>query len=92
MLSGLEKRELELLELQEAGHHEYLTNGNCIDIDGVDDAEDFRLLRTSMQQLGFTEETQMEIFQVLAAILKLGNASFIINPNDREACQFASGR
>ncbi|RLO00296.1 hypothetical protein DYB28_006110, partial [Aphanomyces astaci] len=61
-----------------------------IGIDGVDDAADFCGLRTAMDKLGFTSATQRELFQVLAAILKLGNASFVpVHPQDREACQFA---
>ncbi|RHY35522.1 hypothetical protein DYB32_000028 [Aphanomyces invadans] len=89
MLAGMEPREQTDLELTTAEHYEYLTTGNCIEIDGVDDAADFRVLRASMTKLGFTPATQTEIFQVLAAILKLGNASFTCQQNDRDACQFA---
>ncbi|RHZ20465.1 hypothetical protein DYB37_000460 [Aphanomyces astaci] len=90
MLAGLDALELAELELVAPDEYEYLTSGNCIGIDGVDDAADFCGLRTAMDKLGFTSATQRELFQVLAAILKLGNASFVpVHPQDREACQFA---
>ncbi|EQC29888.1 hypothetical protein SDRG_12432 [Saprolegnia diclina VS20] len=90
MLAGLDANERAALELQDAAHYNFLTYGNCLEIDGVDDASDFRVLRASMTQLGFAPSTQQEIFQVLAGVLKLGNARFSLRADDREACQFAT--
>ncbi|KAF0685172.1 Aste57867_22874 [Aphanomyces stellatus] len=89
MLAGLDATEKAELELSTATDYGYLTYGNCIEIDGVDDAADFRVLRSSMDKLGFTTATQKDIFQILAAILKLGNATFVPSQNDKESCQFA---
>jgi len=93
MAAGLEQNELETLQLLPSSDYEYLIYGDCIEIEGTDDAEDFKTLRKSMQQLGFTPDTQFHIFQVLTAILKLGNCTFVPKPGDTDgACQFSPSK
>lgn len=49
--------------------------GNC-EISGKNDAEDFRRLVTSMENLNFSIEDQNSIFRILSSILHLGNVYF----------------
>ncbi|KAH9517053.1 hypothetical protein DERF_007753 [Dermatophagoides farinae] len=76
LLAGLSDMEKEKYGLQAAEKYFYLNQGNCIEIDGKDDAEDFRFLIGAMQVLGFTNEEQDIIFRILASILHLGNVYF----------------
>eukprot|EP00913_Durusdinium_trenchii_P017025 g16010.t1 len=69
------KRSLPSLGLQEPSHYRYLKN-STLEAPGIDDAEDFAKLRQALQQLGFSEEEQMQAFQILAGILNLGNCDF----------------
>lgn len=76
LLAGLNETEKEKYGLQTADKYFYLNQGNCFEIDGKDDAEDFRFLIGAMQVLGFTNEEQDIIFRILASILHLGNVYF----------------
>lgn len=76
LLAGLSVTEKEKYGLQTAEKYFYLNQGNCFEIDGKDDAEDFRFLIGAMQVLGFTNEEQDIIFRILASILHLGNVYF----------------
>ncbi|KAI9140247.1 myosin head, motor domain-containing protein [Paraphysoderma sedebokerense] len=58
----------------------YTKNSNK-NIDGVDDAADFKALTDAMKIMGFTPEDQMDFFRVVAAVLHLGNITAV---NDRE--------
>ncbi|CAK9117967.1 unnamed protein product [Durusdinium trenchii] len=69
------RRSLPSLGLQEPSHYRYLKN-STLEAPGIDDAEDFAKLRQALQQLGFSEEEQMQAFQILAGILNLGNCDF----------------
>src|SRR6218665_178898 len=50
--------------------------------------EDFRRTRTGLQQLGFSSNEIIELFQILAFILKLGNVHFLrkANIDSTEGC------
>ncbi|KAH9423690.1 hypothetical protein DERP_005271 [Dermatophagoides pteronyssinus] len=76
LLAGLNDLEKEKYGLQTAEKYFYLNQGNCIEIDGKDDSEDFRFLIGAMQVLGFTNEEQDIIFRILSSILHLGNVYF----------------
>uniref|UniRef100_A0ACB8G027 Unconventional myosin-Ib n=2 Tax=Sphaerodactylus townsendi TaxID=933632 RepID=A0ACB8G027_9SAUR len=45
-------------------------------VNGVDDATNFRTVRNAMQIVGFMDHETQSIFEVVAAILKLGNIEF----------------
>jgi myosin heavy subunit len=50
--------------------------GGTWEIDGVDDVEEFRLMRQAMNVLKFAPEEQENIFRTVAAVLHLGNVDF----------------
>lgn len=70
----------------------YLKQGNSPHIDGVRDFETFKETVNALELLGFSEMEQNDMFQVLAAVLHLGNIKFIegtissANEQDQEGC------
>ncbi|TMW68123.1 hypothetical protein Poli38472_007795 [Pythium oligandrum] len=58
-------------------NYSYLTRGDCVEVDGVDDAAEFEQLRKCMDQLGLDKAGfQYPLFELLAAMLHLGNLQF----------------
>lgn len=49
MLAGMSQSERERLSLTEASDYYYLTQGNCISCEGMDDSEEFAIIRGSMK-------------------------------------------
>ncbi|PON39406.1 Myosin [Parasponia andersonii] len=54
----------------------YLNQSNCYELDGVNDAHEYLATRRAMDVVGISEEEQVAIFRVVAAILHLGNVEF----------------
>ncbi|KAG7383757.1 hypothetical protein PHYBOEH_009803 [Phytophthora boehmeriae] len=66
-----------LLLRNDVWNYTYLTRGDCVEVDGVDDAIEFDQLRRCLEQLGMDSASfQRPMFEVLAAILHLGNVQF----------------
>ncbi|ODM23579.1 hypothetical protein SI65_01168 [Aspergillus cristatus] len=68
--SDSEKQELGLMSVED---FDYLNQGGTSTIDGVDDQAEFNATRKSLSTIGVPEQTQAEIFRILAALLHLGN-------------------
>ena len=49
MLAGMTEQEREQLYLTDATDYYYLTQGNCITCDGIDDNEEFAIIRGAMK-------------------------------------------
>ncbi|PWZ32837.1 Myosin-17 [Zea mays] len=54
----------------------YLNQSSCIEVDGINDAEEYLATRRAMDIVGINEEEQEGIFRVVAAVLHLGNINF----------------
>ncbi|OWZ16867.1 Myosin [Phytophthora megakarya] len=66
-----------LLLRNDVWNYTYLTRGDCVEVDGVDDATEFEQLRRCLEQLGMDSASfQRPMFEILAAILHLGNVNF----------------
>ncbi|PFX22115.1 unconventional myosin-VIIa-like isoform X2 [Stylophora pistillata] len=76
MLSGMSPSERELLNLTDASDYYYLTEGNCISCAGMDDSEEFAIIKGAMKVLMFSQDDSWNIFKLLAAILHIGNLEF----------------
>ncbi|XP_062888632.1 unconventional myosin-Va-like [Mobula hypostoma] len=74
------------LDLGSADNYLYVNQGGAISTDGADDSADFEKTRTAFTTLGFSETFQMEIFQIIASILHLGNITFQTNDRDGDRC------
>ncbi|MCJ8733035.1 hypothetical protein PDJAM_G00218360 [Pangasius djambal] len=73
--------EFKTLKLSSANEFHYTKQGRNPVIDGVDDAKEMLTTRNAFTLLGINESYQMGLFQVLAAILHLGN----VEVKDRDA-------
>ena len=49
MLAGMSPNEREVLHLTDASDYCYLTQGNCISCEGMDDSEELAIIRGSMK-------------------------------------------
>lgn len=76
LCKGASKEQMEALHLDEYKEFEYLRKGKCFEVDDIDDVEEFQNVCASMTKCGILEETQSQMFSVLAAILHLGNIQF----------------
>lgn len=50
-------------------------------MDDIDDKKDFQETLNAMQVIGIPEETQMEVLKLVAAVLHIGNISFVEKGN-----------
>lgn len=74
-----------ILPSQKSKHHQ--VNGPLKD-PILDDLKDFQKLDQALSRLGLNENTKLEIYSLVAAVLHLGNVSFEENPEDaRGGCQ-----
>ncbi|XP_028298969.1 unconventional myosin-Va isoform X12 [Gouania willdenowi] len=88
--------EFKILRLSSANDFLYTRQGRSPVIDGVDDTKELCITRKAFTLLGINDSYQMGLFQVLAAILHLGNVdikerdsdSCIIPPNNRHLTAF----
>ncbi|XP_029317335.1 unconventional myosin-Va isoform X7 [Cottoperca gobio] len=84
------------LKLSNAKDFLYTRQGRSPVIDGVDDTKELSATRNAFTLLGINESNQLGLFQVLAAILHLGNVeikdrdsdSSVIPPNNRHLTAF----
>ncbi|XP_076454167.1 myosin-VIIa-like isoform X2 [Babylonia areolata] len=76
MLAGLSREDRGKLELQDARHYFYLTQGGSIECEGRDDTKDFADIRSAMKVLTFSDVEMWDVFKVLAALLHLGNVTY----------------
>ncbi|XP_067871988.1 unconventional myosin-Vb-like [Heterodontus francisci] len=72
------------LDLGSAENYFYVNQGGDIYIDERDDVADLERTRNAFSMLGIYESYQMEIFQILASVLHLGNITFPSNDRDGE--------
>ncbi|KAJ1700715.1 hypothetical protein LUZ63_000494 [Rhynchospora breviuscula] len=66
------------LKIKEVMDYDYLKKGNCLRIDGVNDAKQFKMLMKALDTVEMSQEDQMKVFSILSAVLWLGNIKFSI--------------
>lgn len=77
MLAGATRQEQEMYALSTPDYFHYLNQSQCFQVDGVDDAADYQEVRGAMDVIGITKQEQEDIFRIVAAVLHLGNISFV---------------
>lgn len=75
----------EYFGLQEPSAYAYTANSKCLDVDGINDVADFQETLRAMGIIGLSGEEQNDILRMLAAILWLGNVSFVENDQGNAA-------
>jgi myosin-5 len=68
---------LQELNLGPASDFHYTNQGDCLDLDGVDDSVSFEATCDALSLLNVPSDQQRAIFRVLAAILHMGNIQFL---------------
>ncbi|CAG5110772.1 Oidioi.mRNA.OKI2018_I69.chr2.g5138.t1.cds [Oikopleura dioica] len=74
--------QLASLHLKEVTDFTYLTAGECLEVDNVDDAKEFSETQYALTLLGVGSKEQSLILRVLAAILHIGNIEMTESGND----------
>lgn len=69
----------ELFGVQEPSTYLYTSKSKCMDVPGIDDHADFKETVNAMRIIGMSQGEQDNLFRVLAAILWLGNITFVEN-------------
>ncbi|CAD6187198.1 unnamed protein product [Caenorhabditis auriculariae] len=82
LLAGLNKEEKRELELGNAADYYYLVQGKSLTCEGRDDASDLAEIRSAMRVLMINAQEIWSIFQLLAALLHIGNIKFRNTPTD----------
>eukprot|EP00644_Phytophthora_capsici_P015319 jgi/Phyca11/547267/estExt2_Genewise1Plus.C_PHYCAscaffold_240174 len=76
LLAGADNALRERLQLQTPHDYEYLRKSECFSIHSCDDAKEFATTKRCMETIGITEDRQEMVFELLAAVLQLGNLQF----------------
>ena len=66
-----------------------LTCGRCVEVDGVDDTEEFNMLHDALVTNSLDNEELDGLYQTLAALLHLGNSEFT-DKGENEQCDFVA--
>ena len=67
----------DLFGIQQPQTYVYTSRAKCYDVQGIDDAAEFQDTMRAMQTIGIPKSEQDNIFRMLAAILWLGNVTFV---------------
>lgn len=73
----------ETLLLEDGAENYKVLNKSRLTIDGVDDREEWKVLKDALAVVGFTSEEQFELFRVLATILHIGNMDLVGSSSDQ---------
>ncbi|ETV99940.1 hypothetical protein H310_07960 [Aphanomyces invadans] len=76
LLAGADNALKERLHLTKPQDYEYLKHSGCYVLPAKDDKEEFNITTHCMTTIGISQDMQMHVFEMLAAILHLGNADF----------------
>lgn len=77
-------KQLPHLHLDVASKFHYLNQGGSMFVDGVDDLKTYQETVNAMKLLGFSDSEQDNMFKIYAAILHLGNITFVESIISRE--------
>eukprot|EP00117_Sycon_ciliatum_P037106 scpid24935/ scgid27816/ Myosin-IIIa len=83
MFAGLSKEEMQQYRLTNADSYRYLSQGeSCLRKRRKECQDAFNDLVNAMDLVGFTEENQNNMFQVMSIVLNMGNIEFNEGAND----------
>ncbi|CAG0903293.1 unnamed protein product, partial [Darwinula stevensoni] len=78
--------EMEPLKLAHQDQFHYLNQGGNSFIESIDDLEQFQATRNALSILGISNDMQMQVFRILAAILHLGNIAILDTRDQSDSC------
>lgn len=69
MLAGMSPKDRELLHLTDASDYYYLTQGNCISCEGMNDSEEFAIIRGAMKvHISCLTQSSKLIFNIISGL------------------------
>ncbi|QLQ78119.1 hypothetical protein HG537_0A03660 [Torulaspora globosa] len=76
---GASENYRQMFGVQKPEQYLYTSASGCTSVDTIDDLKDYQETLKAMQIIGLSQEEQDQIFRLLAAILWIGNITFIEN-------------
>ena len=76
LLEGSSPEEKKELKLGSREDYVYLRNSNCYTVQGINDVQEYADTVRAMNVIGISQENQTQIFQLISAILHVGNIEF----------------
>ena len=73
--------------LDHAAKFRILAIGGCLEVEGVDDVDEYKALRNALDILAFTPAEVDEIMRATSACLHLGNVDWQQNAKDEASCK-----
>ncbi|EQC28330.1 hypothetical protein SDRG_13878 [Saprolegnia diclina VS20] len=91
LLRGASPDELAALSLTHVEDYKYLNQTQCVDRkDGVDDGDQYTKTRHAMTTIGMSDEEQRSVLALVAAVLHLGNITFVPLDGENEGCRISN--
>ncbi|KAL3989715.1 Myosin head (motor domain) family protein [Acanthocheilonema viteae] len=81
LCAGADKNLKTNLGITTLDYYNYLNHSGCYTVDGIDDAKEFKQILHAMDVIGIDTTKQMEILQLVAAIMHIGNITFVESNN-----------
>jgi len=79
LTQGASAEEKQSWHLTKATDYKFTNGTGCISIKGVDEAEEYKALKSAMDIFEISREMQNDIFKIVAACLHLGNVEYVAN-------------
>lgn len=91
LIKGADAELLSRLNLtRNALDYRYLSNSKVQTVDGIDDKAEFDTVRSSMKAIGIDEEDEEILYEIVAAVLHLGNIDFADQEDKSQGCVVAN--
>ncbi|XP_013388317.1 unconventional myosin-Ia-like [Lingula anatina] len=90
LLIGADNNLLQSLKLRKNYEsYNFLKHSGSIEVDTIDDKQDFQVTKRAMEVIGFSPEEVRGVFELVASVLKLGNVEFVgqSNMDGTDGCQ-----
>eukprot|EP01132_Coremiostelium_polycephalum_P007665 gene7665-9430_t len=82
LIAGADQQLKNELRIESPDKFNYLSASGCYNVDGVDDAQEFKEVVQAMKVIGLSDSEQKEVWRLVIAILYLGNIGFKNNAKD----------
>uniref|UniRef100_H3CXS5 Osteoclast-stimulating factor 1 n=1 Tax=Tetraodon nigroviridis TaxID=99883 RepID=H3CXS5_TETNG len=77
LIEGTNAQQKEGLGIMTPDYYNYLNQSGTYKVDGTNDSKDFQETMEAMQVIGIPGDIQMQVLNIVAGILHLGNISFV---------------
>ncbi|KAH0487711.1 MAG: hypothetical protein KVP17_000767 [Porospora cf. gigantea B] len=75
MLKGMDPKEKEKYVIKGVDHYKTI-NSHCLDVASIDDLQEYKEVRESLNKMKMSIENQESMFSVLSGVMHLGNVTF----------------